>query len=151
MCGALKFEFPTADTRPHSRGTLRPSFCSSLPPQGGRGECRAPMHPQPRVGIKITTRVSHHEFTGKTRHPHTAMVLTGYRVLSPVTGLVCHRRLAKTSSRNLTPASGRQDHTPLPSASRAVRQWHIGVHYIPLPTFVTIASAPRSATGQLGS
>ena len=54
------------------------------------------------------------------------MVLTVSFVLSPVTGLFCHRRprikvlsgpvgLTKTSA-NLTPASGRQDHTILPSA-----------------------------------
>jgi hypothetical protein len=36
-------------------------------------------------------------------------------VLSPVTGLFCHRRL-RIISANLTPASGRQDHTTSPSA-----------------------------------
>jgi hypothetical protein len=56
-----------------------------------------------------------------------AMVLTAYFVLSPVTGLFCHRRFAKpgvsrlgragTSPQDLTPASGRQDHTTSPSAS----------------------------------
>jgi hypothetical protein len=40
-----------------------------------------------------------------------AMVLTVSFALSPVTGLVCHRRLAKCISQSLTPASGRQDHT----------------------------------------
>jgi hypothetical protein len=59
---------------------------------------------------------SHHEFTGETRHSRTRMVLTGYLVLSPVTGLYCHRRPAKLLSQDLTPASGRQDHTPSPSA-----------------------------------
>ena len=54
------------------------------------------------------------------------MVLTGSFVLSPVTGLVCHRRLrtnvlskpgrADLTSANLTPASGRQDHTTSPYA-----------------------------------
>ncbi len=42
------------------------------------------------------------------------MVLTAYVVLSPVTGLFCHRRLAET------PASGRQDHTILPSATTSL-------------------------------
>jgi hypothetical protein len=45
------------------------------------------------------------------------MVLTVSFALSPVTGLVCHRRLAKFISQSLTPASGRQDHTTSPSAS----------------------------------
>jgi len=48
-----------------------------------------------------------------------AMVLTVSFGLSPVTGLSCHRRLRKLFSANLTPASGRQDHTTSPSASGA--------------------------------
>ena len=60
------------------------------------------------------------------------MVLTAYVVLSPVTGLFCHRRLADIvlslpgwadrTPQNLTPASGRQDHTILPSAAIVARQ-----------------------------
>jgi hypothetical protein len=55
-----------------------------------------------------------------------AMVLTVSFVLSPVTGLVCHRhrriwrvkaRSGRHASANLTPASGRQDHTTSPSAA----------------------------------
>ena len=49
--------------------------------------------------------------------------------------------------RNLTPASGRQDHTTLPSASRAVRQKRIRVHRSPRPTFVTIAKRPSCGQG----
>ena len=54
------------------------------------------------------------------------MVLTVSFVLSPVTGLVCHRRprigfvqarLGRRNSANLTPASGRQDHTTSPYAA----------------------------------
>ena len=37
---------------------------------------------------------SHHRSTGKTRHSRTRMVLTVSFVLSPVTGLVCHRRFS---------------------------------------------------------
>src|SRR5437879_4513369 len=43
------------------------------------------------------------------------MVLTVSFVLSPVIGLCCHRR--RRGSADLTPASGRQDHTTSPSAS----------------------------------
>src|ERR1700720_1996136 len=60
------------------------------------------------------------------------MVLTAYVGLSPVTGLFCHRRLADivlskpgwadATPQNLTPASGRQDHTILPSAKSVSRQ-----------------------------
>src|ERR1700726_333549 len=76
-----------------------------------------------------STRVSHH---GPTRHsPRNGF--NGYFALSPVTGLVCHRRLADTGvsgplgltspPRHLMPASGHQDHTTSPSASSAVRLW----------------------------
>src|ERR1700716_1295217 len=58
------------------------------------------------------------------------MVLTVYFVLSPVTGLFCHRRQrirvlskpgrADLTSANLTPASGRQDHTTSPHATTSL-------------------------------
>src|ERR1700712_6075289 len=60
------------------------------------------------------------------------MVLTVSFVLSPVTGLFCHRRLRKLPSANLTPASGRQDHTTSPSASAPFVAQCIRVHRIPL-------------------
>src|SRR3984957_21138693 len=64
------------------------------------------------------TRVSHHGRTGNhPAFPH-AMVLTVSFALSLVTGLCCHHRPQETLlPRNLTPASGRQDHTTSPSAS----------------------------------
>ena len=99
------------------------------------------------------------------------MVLTASFVLSPVTGLVCHRRLrikvlsapgrADQTSANLTPASGRQDHTTSPSAASISRQRAVDRSQIPknppcdhlarstlprpphpIPTFVTMANAP---------
>src|SRR3984893_12177632 len=58
------------------------------------------------------------------------MVLTAYVGLSPVTGLFCHRRLADLvlslpgradrTPENLTPATGRQDHTILPSSATRI-------------------------------
>src|SRR5712664_715759 len=58
------------------------------------------------------------------------MVLTVSFVLSPVTGLFCHRRpadmflskpgRADATSANLTPASGRQDHTTSPYAATSL-------------------------------
>src|SRR5258705_9990251 len=102
--------------------------------------------------------------------PH-AMVLTASFVLFPVTGLVCHRRQrikvlsapgrADKTSANLTPASGRQDHTTSPSAAIVSRQRAVDrsqipknppCHHVarptlprpphPIPTFVTMANAP---------
>src|SRR3954465_15653936 len=61
--------------------------------------------------------------------PH-AMVLTGSSVISPVIGLVCHRRLRFVSA-DLTPASRRQDHTTSPSALALFVSSAMGVHRIP--------------------
>jgi len=56
-------------------------------------------------------------FAGTTGLP-CAMVLTVSSALSLVTGLFCHHRQLRCVSivANLTPASGRQDHTASPSA-----------------------------------
>src|SRR5436309_14231213 len=79
-------------------------------------------------------KIEPHEHSHREVHrrhpafPH-AMVLTAYIALSPVIGPGCHRRTRDTS-RNLTPASRRQDHTTSPSASDAVRPQHVRVHRI---------------------
>src|SRR5258706_6779058 len=114
-----------------SRGAMRPSRAKIFRPMKGVGNAGCPLHPQPRVRSVESTRVF---TTGPPEHPAFphAMVLTAYVVLSPVTGLFCHRhprikvlslpgRADKTSA-NLTPASGRQDHTILLSAKSVSRQ-----------------------------
>src|SRR6266567_9207322 len=75
------------------------------------------------------------------------MVLTASFALSPVTGLFCHRRLRKITSANLTPASGRQDHTASPSALAPLVLRRYRVHRIPHPTSVTIAIRPSREGG----
>jgi hypothetical protein len=59
------------------------------------------------------------------------MVLTVSFVLSPVTGLFCHRHPRNLRSTNLTPASGCQDHTTSPSAFVPFVNGTISVHRIP--------------------
>jgi len=66
-----------------------------------------------------STRVSHHGHAGSPGIPR-AMVLTVSFALSPVTGLIA-TVASRVASADLTPASGRQDHTTSPSASSAVR------------------------------
>ncbi len=76
----------------HESATPRRDAPESLrlsSPQGGRGECRVP-RTRSRVCSVESTRVSHHEYAEHPAFPH-AMVLTAYVVLSPVTGLFCHR------------------------------------------------------------
>src|SRR3981189_1621687 len=95
----------------------------------GVGNAGAPLHPQPCVRSVESTRVFTTVAPEHPAFPH-AMVLTVYVVLSPVTGLSCHRRQrivgfsapgrADLPSANLTPASGRQDHTTSPSAATSL-------------------------------
>jgi hypothetical protein len=62
-------------------------------------------------------------------------------VLSPVTGLFCHRHPAEYLPQSLTPASGRQDHTPSPSAlALFVKSAAASTAF--RPAFVTIAKRP---------
>ena len=64
-------------------------------PIEGVGNAGCPPHPQPRVRNKIKhTSMVTTVTAGFTRHSRTRMVLTAYFVLSPVTGLVCHRHQA---------------------------------------------------------
>jgi hypothetical protein len=122
-----------SNTRPHSRGARRPRFGRAFVPQKteGAGKAGCPMHPQPRVqNLSEAHERSHRGFAGTPGLP-CAMVLTASFVLSPAIGLVCHRHLRiggefgpvepALASANLTPASGRQDHTTSPSATCVVR------------------------------
>ncbi len=106
-----------------------PNFCPS--DNRGRRESRVPDAPAAsRAKLSEAHERSHRGFAGTPGLP-CAMVLTVSFVLSPVIGLVCHRRLRiggkfgpvgpALASANLTPASGRQDHTTSPSATCAVR------------------------------
>src|SRR4051812_41134324 len=75
--------------------------------------------------------------------------LTVSFVISPVIGLVCHRRFV--SAQSLTPASRRQDHTTSPSAFSTVRQRCLIASIASRPASVTIASAPWwDETARLG-
>jgi hypothetical protein len=107
-----------------------PEALMDLPPLRGRGERRMPAAPAAScalcIGKKHTSKRVHRNHPA---FPH-AMVLTVYFVLSPVTGLFCHRRQrtcglsapgrADLPSANLTPASGRQDHTTSPYATTSL-------------------------------
>ena len=107
-----------ANTVPLPRRAFRASFSEKSRPlqSEGAGNAGRPMRPQPRVQcVGSAHECSHHGHTGKTPGIPRAMVLTVSFVLSPVIGLVCHRRWQIIA--NLTPASRRQDHTTSPSAA----------------------------------
>ena len=87
----------TIDTPPHSRGTMRPSCCVNVPLE----KQRAQGMPGARCARSRVCSVDKAHALVTTVTPETpgiprAMVLTVYSVLSPVTGLFCHRRLADT-------------------------------------------------------
>jgi hypothetical protein len=83
-----------AATASRSRRGLRASFAGNVLPSEseGAGNAGRPPRPQPRVQNKKAHERSHHGHTGSPGIP-CAMVLTVSFALSPVTGLVCHRRL----------------------------------------------------------
>jgi len=55
--------------------------------------------------------------------------------------------IGKITPADLTPASGRQDHTTSPSTSAPFVKGAARVHRIPPPTFVTIAKRPSLGAG----
>jgi hypothetical protein len=83
---------------------------------------------------------SHHRFTETVRHSlHDGF--TAYSALSPVIGLVCHRRRHDIVA-NSMPASRHQDHATSLSAGAVAR---LSTHHgrrIPRPASVTIAIRP---------
>jgi len=131
----------TPDGTSRSRGAMRPSSAKISRPLEGVGNAGCPLHPRPRVHFVLIERTRVTTSTPeRPAFPH-AMVLTAYVGLSPVTGLFCHRRLAdivlslpgwaNKTPQNLTPASGRQDHTILPSAKSVSRQRAVDRSQVP--------------------
>src|SRR5665213_1397237 len=89
---------------------------------------------------KTSIRVSHHEYTGTTRHsPRDGF--NGYSALAPVRRAFWPPSPALLNA-NLTPASGCQDHTSSPSASGAARLEAPSASTASCPALVTLANAP---------
>ena len=134
------------DTHPLSHGAMHLSLSTNfVPPNRGRRESRvsdAPAAARVVVVARALVTTSSPETSGFPR----AMGLTAYFVLSPVTGLFCHRRLADTSARLDTSVgvSGPHDFAVRFST---VRQRRIHVHRIPHSTSVTTAKRPSYERG----
>jgi hypothetical protein len=116
--GCVRVERRSTDTASRSRGLIRPRFAGiflTLSNQRAQGMPGAGAPAAARV-VVVSTRVSHHEYAGNTRHsPRNGFngflrALPGDRALLPPSPL---RSLLLKS---LTPASGCQDHTTSPSA-----------------------------------
>ena len=142
------------DTLSRSRGAMRPGFAKSLakilgPKNRGRRESRVPGAPAAPCATK-KHRGRSHRFAGTPGLP-CAMVLTVSFVLSPVTGLCCHRRSAEHSTKldASVGASGPHDFAVRKHAVRPRQCWRsaLYVHRIPHPTSVTTAKRPSCEAG----
>ena len=91
----IQFSNSQDNTRPHSRGAMRPSFCNIYSPrkQRAQGKPGARCTRSLACEIKIAHERSHHRFRRIQPGLPRAMVLTAYFALSPATRLCCHRRL----------------------------------------------------------
>jgi hypothetical protein len=119
---------------------MHPSFSDGFA-QRGRGECRVPGAPAASCAHRVVSmHTSIHSEVAKSSGIPTQW-FTAYSALFPEIGLSCLRRLRKSPSANLTPASRRQNHTPSPSASAP---FVIGTSASTAsrPASVTIASRP---------
>src|SRR5664279_6423977 len=118
---------------PHCRDARRPGFASkvTLKEKEGAGKTGCALHPRSRAQNCVKKRTRAYRFSGGNP-AFPARWFTAYTALSLVTGLSCHhRRREVLLPANLTPASGRQDHTALPSALRALVCRALRVHRIP--------------------
>ena len=171
----FRFEFQTADTRPHSRGGMRPRVACRRPSKAeGAGNAGCALHPRSRV--QKAKRKTHTSIQVQRRHSGIpcAMALRLTSRSPRRIGLCCLRRLriagssapgrADLPSADLTPtteASGPHDFTVRFSIVRPARRCpltenrpantlharHRRVHRIPSQRSVTMANAPSSGTG----
>ena len=134
-------------TRPSYANRSAPKTEGVRDPKEGAGNAGCPSHPQPRAQRVESTRVRHHRSTASPGIPARNGFNGFLRALPGDRALLSPSPARSLLLANLTPASGRQDHTTSPSASRAVRQKRIRVHRIPRPTSVTIAIRPSKRAG----
>jgi hypothetical protein len=109
----------TLDNTPRSRGAMRPSCAGTLSLQTQRAqETPGARCTRSRAWSVVNTRVSHHRFTGPPAFP--AQWFYGlFRALPGDRAFLPPSSPRSLLPGNLTPASGRQDHTTSPSARSA--------------------------------
>ena len=115
------------------RRGLRPSDAKNLAlsNQEGAGNAGCALHP---AVSRANAQKNAHEHTGAAEAIRHSLRngFTAYSGLSLATGLVATIAPEKLSLlKNLTPASGRQDHTASPYARAQLVLEHPGVHRIP--------------------
>src|SRR5213592_4393406 len=101
------------------------------------------MHPQPRARkLNKAHERSHHRLTGLFPAFPAQWFYGLFRALPG--DQACLTPSPALLIANLTPASGRQNHTTSPSASAPFVKGTAGVHRIPFPTLMTLRNAPLS-------
>jgi len=121
------------DVRPHSRGAMRPSFASI----GTLDKKRAQGKPGARCTRGLACKIAHrktHTSIQVQRRQSGLPCAVGYGLLRALPGdraFLSPSSLRNLFPRNLTPASGRQDHTASPSATAAFVIRRHRVHRIP--------------------
>ena len=121
-------------TPSHSRDTLCPRFAKKTPPQKVEGARDPQERARGRPGARCTRGLMCHDAQAKmhmsiqVQRKHSglprAMALRLIRV-RPGDRLSCHHHLQRLSlPHDLTPASGRQDHTTSPYASASLVHAH---------------------------
>src|SRR5438876_2936227 len=84
-----------------SRGAFSPELCKFVRSSSKRGRRECRVHAAPAVSCAKVRKKGAHEHTGSAeavRHP-LRNGFTAYFVLSPVSGLFCHRHFAKNSAK----------------------------------------------------
>src|SRR5450432_4101872 len=146
----IQFNFQTSeiDIRPHSRGAMRPRFGRIVVPlmTEGAGNAGRPMRPIAACAMIVVERTRVSQVTPETPGIPRAMVLTVSFVLSPATGLSCHRRL-RTCIRKLDTSVGVSGPHDFSVRLSAVRQERIRVHRIP-PRVLDDREPPLCGTGR---
>ena len=135
------------ETTSRSRGLICPRLAIEFPypPVRGRRECR--VHAAPAVSCAKVCKKAHTSIQVQRRHPtFPAQWLYGlYRALPGRAGLVV-TVAGGIASANLTPASGRQDHTTSPYASVPFVEG-TSASTASHPALVTIAKRPSYRDG----
>jgi hypothetical protein len=131
----------TADTASHSRGATGARVIEANRP---RNRKRAQGMPDARCtrGRLCSKKAQASATKGTPQQPaFPAQWFYGLYVISPVTGLSCHRRLADRSAR-LSASVGAPGPHDFAVRCNINRPLTLSVHRIPLPTFVTTAKRP---------
>ena len=100
--------------------------CSFRPPRRGRRECRTLGASAAACAVVESTRVSHRGHAGNVRHSPRNGFNGFLRALPSDRACLPLSPLRSLLLKNLTPASGRQDHTTSPSAFSAFVQRAVG-------------------------